>query len=131
MSIPLRCGDLILLAQERADQRRAQAECLSAAGFSVLELISTDEAVSALESRSDVRLLIVEPHMPGCISGLELGRFVSRRWPHVPILVLGWPSEAIPSLPPSVHLLPDTCSPPVLLEVVLTTLTPTRQPAGG
>ncbi len=131
MSIPLRCSDLILLAQERADQRRVQAEYLSAAGFAVLELVSTDEAVSALESRSDVRLLIVEPHMPGCISGLELGRFVSRRWPHVPILVLGWPSEAIPSLPPSVHLLPDTCSSAVVLEVILATLARTRQPAGG
>ena len=131
MSIPLRCDDLILLAEERAGQRQTHAECLSAAGFAVLELVSTDEAVSALECRSDVRLLIVEPYMPGCVSGLELGRFVSRRWPHVPILVLGWPKEAIPSLPPSVHLLPDTCSSAVLLEVVLARLAPTQQPAGG
>ncbi len=131
MSIPLQCGDLILLAEERAGQRKVHSECLSAAGFAVLELVSTDEAVSALESRSDVRLLIVEPHMPGCVSGLELGRFVSRRWPHVPTLVLGWPTEAIPSLPRSVYLLPDTCPSPVLLEVVLARLSPPQQPAGG
>lgn len=130
MSIPLRCGDLILLAQERTGQRKVHAECLSAAGFAVLELVSTDEAVSALESCSDVRLLIVEPYMPGCVSGLELGRFVSRRWPHVSVLVLGWPTEAIPSLPPSVHLLPDTCPSQLLLQIVLARLA-LPQPVGG
>ncbi len=118
MSRSPQCAGLILLAQEKVHQREVQASCLSAAGFAVMEVVSTDEALSALESRRDVRILVVEAMMPGCLSGLALSRFVDRRWPHIPTIILGWPTEPIPSLPQSASLLPETCPPSVLVEVV-------------
>lgn len=118
MSRSPQCAGLILLALEKAYQREIQASCLAAAGFAVMEVVSTDEALSALESRRDVRILVVEPMMPGCLSGLALSRFVDRHWPRIRTIILGWPAEPIPSLPLSVSLLPDTCPPSVLVEVV-------------
>ena len=113
-----RSSSLVVLAAERISKREQQASCLSTAGFAVLEVVSTDEVLSALESRSDVRLLIVDPQMPGCFSGFALARFVSRRWPHLPVLISGWPTEPIPALPESVTLLPDDCPRTQMLEAV-------------
>ena len=118
MATSLKSSSLVVLAAERISKREQQASCLSKAGFSVLEVVSTDEVLSALESRSDVRLLIVDPQMPGCFSGFALARFVSRRWPHVPVLISGWPTEPIPALPGGVTLLPDDCPPTQMLEAV-------------
>jgi FixJ family two-component response regulator len=109
---------LVVLAAERAARREAQIHCLSAAGFPVLDVVSTDEVLSALDSRSDVRVLIVEPQMPGCFSGLALARFVSKRWPEVAILISGWPTEPVLALPAGITFLPDECLPTQILEAV-------------
>jgi DNA-binding NtrC family response regulator len=111
------CG-LVVLAAERTARREAQASCLGAAGFPVLDVISTDEVLSTLESRSDVRVLIVEPQMPGCFSGLALARFVSKRWPEVVILISGWPTEPVLALGAGITFLPDDCLPTQVSEAV-------------
>jgi hypothetical protein len=113
-----RLRGLVVLAAERAARREAQVCCLSAAGFSVLDVISTDEVLSALESRSDVCVLVVEPLMPGCFIGLGLARFVSKRWPAVAILISGWPTEPVLALPAGITFLPDGGLPTQVLEAV-------------
>jgi CheY-like chemotaxis protein len=84
----------------------------------VIEVASTDEALSYLESRSDIRLVITEIDMPGCLSGLDLARFVMRRWPNIGIIVLGWPVQPTPSLPQAVTFLPKTCRTASVVEQV-------------
>jgi hypothetical protein len=84
----------------------------------VLDVISTDEVLSALESCSDVCVLVVEPQMPGCFSGLGLARFVSKRWPEVAILISGWPTEPVLALPAGITFLPDGGLPTQVLEAV-------------
>ena len=101
----------ILLAQSERPVCTATADRLIANGFFVIEVASTDEALSYLESRSDIRLMITEIDMPGCVSGLDLARFVMRRWPNIGIIVLGWPVQPTPSLPQTVTFLPKPCSP--------------------
>ena len=101
----------ILLAQSERPVCTATADRLIANGFFVIEVASTDDALSYLESRSDIRLMITEIDMPGCLSGLDLARFVMRRWPNIGIIVLGWPVQPTPSLPQSVTFLPKPCSP--------------------
>ncbi len=108
----------ILLAQSEQPVCTATADRLIADGFFVIELASTDEALSYLESRSDIRLMITEIDMPGCLSGLDLARFVMRRWPSIGIIVLGWPVQPTPSLPQTVTFLPKPCSPLSVAEQV-------------
>lgn len=109
---------MILIASQNTGLREAQADSLMAAGFKVAEVVSTDEALSYLESRSDIRLTITDIDMPGCFSGLGLARFIYQRWQHIHIIILGWPVDPTPSLPQSAGFLGQPCSPGVLLEEV-------------
>jgi DNA-binding NtrC family response regulator len=119
----------VLLAQSERGICIATAECLNANGIVVIEVASTDEALSYLESRSDIRLVITEIDMPGCLSGLELARFVMRRWPHIGIIVLGWPVQPTPSLPQAVTFLPKPCPPTSVAEQVRAKLATFSPPA--
>jgi DNA-binding NtrC family response regulator len=118
----------ILLAQSERPVCTATADRLTANGFFVIEVASTDEALSYLESRSDIRLMITEIDMPGCLSGLDLARFVMRRWPNIMIIVLGWPVQPTPSLPQTVTFLPKPCTPLSVAEQVRTKLAISARP---
>jgi len=113
----------VLLAQSERHVCMSTADCLIADGIMAIEVASTDEALSYLESRSDIRLVITEIDMPGCLSGLDLARFVTRRWPHVGIIVLGWPVQPTPSLAQAVTFLPKPCPYSSVVEQVRAKLT--------
>ncbi len=119
----------ILLAQSERPVCTATADRLIANGFFVIEVASTDGALSYLESRSDIRLMITEIDMPGCLSGLDLARFVMRRWPNIGIIILGWPVQPTPSLPQIVTFLPKQCSPLSVAEQVRAKLVISSRPA--
>ncbi|MER2268732.1 response regulator [Methylobacterium oxalidis] len=116
------CRSPLLLACGDCRSLFCLGDSLVAAGFSVIEVVSTDEALSHLESRSDIHLVAADIDMPGCCSGLALARFVSRRWPHIPGLVLGWPTEPILSLPDTITFMPQPVTPAALVEQVALTL---------
>ena len=56
------------------------------AGFEVIEAANADEALQILESRSNIRVVLTDIHMPGSIDGLKLAHAVRHRWPplHLP-----------------------------------------------
>jgi DNA-binding NtrC family response regulator len=108
----------VLLAQSERQVCMATADGLIASGIKVIEVASTDEALSYLECRSDICLVITEINMPGCLNGLDLARFVTRRWPHIGIIVLGWPTQPTPSLARAVTFLSQPCPPTSLSEQV-------------
>ncbi len=57
------------------------------AGFEVIEAASADEAIRILESRSDIRVVFTDVHMPGTMDGLKLAQAVRNRWPPIKIIV--------------------------------------------
>jgi len=57
------------------------------AGFEVLEAADADEAMLILESRSDVRIVFTDIHMPGSMDGLRLAHAVRDRWPPIKLIV--------------------------------------------
>ena len=120
---PLSVGP-ILLAHRDARSREAMGDTLTTAGFQVLEVSSTDDALGYLESRRDVRLLVVEPEMPGCLSGLALARFVAQRWPMMPVIFAGWPAQPVSCLPGTVTFVPNPCPATVLIEQVWRRIAP-------
>jgi len=119
----------VLLAQSERQVCMATADGLIADGMRVIEVASTDEALSYLESRGDICLVITEINMPGCLSGLDLARYVTRRWPHIGIIVLGWPTQPTPSLARAVLFLSQPCPPTSLLEQVRAKLAAFSRPA--
>jgi DNA-binding response OmpR family regulator len=85
----------IVVAKSTVSSFLAEAEALAEAGFLVFHVTSSDEAISYLESRSDIRLLIVDLNVRGCFDGAELAHFVEKRWPDIGVVVLGIPVQPI------------------------------------
>ena len=119
---------IVLLARRKREICIFTADHLIASGLKVIEVASTDEALSHLECRTDIHCVFTELDMPGCLSGLDLARFVTRRWPHIGIIILGWPVQPTPSLAQAVTFLPEQCSPSSVVEQVHARLTiPSRR----
>ena len=58
------------------------------AGYTPLEAPDASEAVTILESRSDVALICTDIQMPGQMDGVGLAHAVHARWPAIKIIVV-------------------------------------------
>ena len=58
------------------------------AGFTAVQAVNADEALSILESRSDISLLFSDIQMPGSMDGLKLAHAVHDRWPSIKIILV-------------------------------------------
>jgi CheY-like chemotaxis protein len=58
------------------------------AGFRSVEAVNADEAITVLESRSDISLLLTDIQMPGSMDGLKLAHAVHNRWPFIKIILV-------------------------------------------
>ncbi len=68
--------------------RMRAVDIVEDAGFIALEAVNADEALTILESRSDISLLFSDIQMPGSIDGLKLAHAVHGRWPHIKIILV-------------------------------------------
>jgi two-component sensor histidine kinase/CheY-like chemotaxis protein len=62
-----------------------------------VEAVNADQAMTILESRSDISLLFTDIQMPGSMDGLKLAHAVHDRWPSIKIILVSGqvkPSEA-------------------------------------
>src|SRR5262249_10485932 len=60
----------VLIVEDDEVVRALAAELLSDAGFQVLEASNGEEALSLLESESNVRVLFTDINMPGPLDGI-------------------------------------------------------------
>jgi two-component sensor histidine kinase len=77
--------------------RMRAVDIVEDAGFNSIEAVNADEAISILESRSDISILFTDIQMPGSMDGLKLAHAVHDRWPSIKILLVSGqvrPSEA-------------------------------------
>src|SRR5215211_4202837 len=58
------------------------------AGFTAVQAVNADEALSILKSRSDIALLFSDIQMPGSMDGLKLAHAVHDRWPAIKIILV-------------------------------------------
>lgn len=87
---------VVLVVDDEALVRMNAVDMFEDMGFEVLEADRAESALAILEARPDVSLLFSDCRMPG-MSGPELARVVSQRWPGVRIvLVSGYVN--VPSL---------------------------------
>lgn len=84
---------VILIVEEEATERAAIAEHLTTAGFAVLQADTTDDALALLESRTDLRALVTDAHLPGRIDGSELARTIRSRRPDLPVILMSGHSD--------------------------------------
>ena len=87
----------VLVVEDEMILRMRAVDIVEDAGFNPVEAVNADQAISILESRSDISLLFTDIQMPGSIDGLKLAHAVHDRWPSIKIILVSGqvkPSDA-------------------------------------
>src|SRR6201996_419830 len=87
----------VLVVEDEMILRMRAVGLVEDAGFCPIEAVNADEAMSILESRSDISLLFTDIQMPGSMNGLMLAHAVHDRWPSIKIILVSGqvkPSDA-------------------------------------
>jgi len=78
----------VLVAEDESLIRLITVEALADAGFHVIEVAHTDEALAVLKAdAAEINLLFTDINMPGSMNGLELAHHVHCVWPRVALLI--------------------------------------------
>ncbi len=78
---------VILVVENEPLVRLFLTDFLDEAGFKVFEAVNGDEALTILQARPDVQVIISDIEMPGSMNGLGLARAVQERWPGIGVVV--------------------------------------------
>src|SRR6202049_3937916 len=78
----------VLIVEDEMLLRMRAVDIVEDAGFHPVEAVNADEAMSILESRSDISLLFTDIQMPGSMDGLKLAHAVYERWPSIKIILV-------------------------------------------
>src|SRR3981081_328449 len=78
----------VLVVEDEMVLRMRAVDIVEDAGFMAVEANNADEALSILESRSDISLLFSDIQMPGSMDGLKLAHAVHDRWPSIKIILV-------------------------------------------
>jgi two-component sensor histidine kinase/DNA-binding NarL/FixJ family response regulator len=87
----------VLIVEDEMVLRMRAVDIVEDAGFCAVEAVNADQAMSILESRSDISLLFTDIQMPGSMDGLKLAHAVHDRWPAIKIILVSGqvnPSDA-------------------------------------
>ena len=79
---------IVLVVDDEPLLRMFATDIVEEAGFTAIEAADADEAISILESRSDIALVLTDINMPGIMDGSKLVRAVRDRWPPIKIIVV-------------------------------------------
>lgn len=111
---------VILLVEDDGLLLMEAADTLSDAGFTVLEAAHADKALTVLENRDDVGVLMTDVDMPrGSMDGFALARLVAHRWPSIPVLVVsGMGTPGPHDLPDGARFIPKPYEPVTLVRTL-------------
>lgn len=78
----------VLVVEDEMVLRMRAVDIVEDAGFTAIQAVNADEALSILEGRSDISLLFSDIQMPGTMDGLKLAHAVHDRWPSIKIILV-------------------------------------------
>src|SRR5215204_7242835 len=78
----------VLVVEDEMVLRMRAVDIVEDAGFTAIEAVNAEQALSILESRSDISLLFSDVQMPGSMDGLKLAHAVHNRWPSIKIILV-------------------------------------------
>jgi two-component sensor histidine kinase/CheY-like chemotaxis protein len=83
----------VLVVEDEMVLRMRAVDIVEGAGFTAVEAVNADQALSILETRSDISLLFSDIQMPGSMDGLKLAHAVHDRWPSIKIILVSGQTE--------------------------------------
>ena len=78
---------VLLVVEDEPLLRMLAVDVGEDAGFLVVATANADDAVSILESRTDIRLVFTDIDMPGSLDGMKLAACIRDRWPPIHIIL--------------------------------------------
>lgn len=90
-------GKTILLVEDQPDVAEVACDMLEDLGYQVLSVSGAGEALSIIDARDDIDLLITDIVMPGSMNGADLAEKAREQAGLRAILVTGYADQAIPS----------------------------------
>jgi CheY-like chemotaxis protein len=79
---------VVLVVEDETLVRMFMTDFLDEARFKVFEAVNADEALTVLQARPDVQVVVTDIEMPaGTLNGLELAQTIQKRWPGIGIVV--------------------------------------------
>jgi two-component sensor histidine kinase/ActR/RegA family two-component response regulator len=78
----------VLVVEDEMVLRMRAVDIVEDAGFTAIEAVNAEQALSILEKRSDISLLFSDIQMPGSMDGLKLAHAVHNRWPSIKIILV-------------------------------------------
>lgn len=78
---------IVLIVEDEVYARTAASEYLRDAGFSVIEAVNADEAMTLLKAGTTIDVVFSDVRMPGTMDGFQLERWVAAHHPHMHVLL--------------------------------------------
>ena len=78
---------VVLVVEDEMLLRMRAVDMVEDAGYVPVEAVDADEALTILQSRSDISLLFTDVQMPGSMSGLQLALAVHESWRQIKIIL--------------------------------------------
>lgn len=82
-----RTSIVVLVVDDEPIVLMSAVDCLTSAGFAVLEAGNADEAIELLESDPGISAIFTDVQMRGSMDGIALARLVHARWPAIKVIV--------------------------------------------
>ncbi|WP_037076456.1 response regulator [Neorhizobium vignae] len=79
---------VVLVVEDEPLLRMMAMDLVEDAGFEAVEAADADEAVTILETRTDIRIVFTDIDMPGSMNGMKLAAAVRDRWPPIEIIIV-------------------------------------------
>jgi CheY-like chemotaxis protein len=108
-----------LVVDDKPVIRMDTADMVFEEGFDVVEVRTADEAFRFLQDYNSLRLVITDIESGGAMNGRDLAWEVTRRWPHICVVVASGAARPIDGdLPPSAIFVAKPISPDVVHEAI-------------
>jgi CheY-like chemotaxis protein len=86
--IKMNNSPVVLVVEDDGLLQLAALELVEAAGLVGLSAANSDEAISILEDRQDIHIVLTDVEMPGSMDGVKLSHFIRNRWPPIHLIIV-------------------------------------------
>lgn len=99
MTSPAERRPIVLLIENEPILTMVLSDLIEEAGCEVVEATTTARAISILEQRADIRVVLADLDMRGSVAGLKLAALIRDRWPPIEMILTGAMKPDLSSIP--------------------------------